>query len=280
MLSNHRCLTVYCIMHWWGIMQCGPNLQRVGYQHCPSESWWHASLFCLKDELEIQAKLLLCKIKIKKQVLTDDRWIGWFCFYSFLVQRTGLLDIKYTWVLCSITLSFYRSIYLSVCNVYKLFLSLATCHICSVEGVLALSCVLSILLFWLESCFGRYPRVLKRVSSILNKEGLQNANIFHIFEYKLTLTDPRLITSKWLVEVKPFWAKRLMAYIKVQGCSNYFRKLKKQEKGRNKKKQQNMVAGMRANAASATRIDFEVVTGMTSKLPVFSGNHGTRLAVR
>ncbi len=54
-----------------------------------------------------------------------------------------------------------------------------------------------------------------------------------------------------------------MAYIKVQGCSNYFRKLKKQEKGRNKKKQQNMVAGMRANAASATRIDFEVVTGMT-----------------
>jgi hypothetical protein len=34
-----------------------------------------------------------------------------------------------------------------------------------------------------------------------------------------------------------------------------------------------MVAGMRANA-SAAMTNVEVVTGMTSKTPVFSGNHG------
>jgi hypothetical protein len=29
---------------------------------------------------------------------------------------------------------------------------------------------------------GRYPKVLRRVSRILIKEGLQNANLFYIFE--------------------------------------------------------------------------------------------------
>jgi hypothetical protein len=35
---------------------------------------------------------------------------------------------------------------------------------------------------------------------------------FHIFKWKLTLTELRLIVSEWLVEVNPFWAKQLLAY--------------------------------------------------------------------
>ncbi len=35
-----------------------------------------------------------------------------------------------------------------------------------------------------------------------------------------------------------------------------------------------MVAGMQENASSATTSNFEVVTGTTSKPPVFSSNHG------
>ena len=40
---------------------------------------------------------------------------------------------------------------------------------------------------------GRYPKVLNRVSRILINEGLHFANLFYIFEWKLTLTDLRLI---------------------------------------------------------------------------------------
>ena len=37
-----------------------------------------------------------------------------------------------------------------------------------------------------ELFVGRYLRVIRKVSRIFVKEGLQNANLFHVFEYKLS----------------------------------------------------------------------------------------------